>query len=249
MSSPQPELQQLASEATLASGTTLDPETAPLILEEGQLSVIDPGPGGPANPITREYVWGTGDGGVDELLCQSGPNGVLAFALLDASGDVVAMAPRDTVAGARLVWQGAYDAYGGVLLAHLIEPGAPPQAYPDCGHKGLFFDNLDQGVTAPVGVTDNPRLKPGHRGMYYVRNRTYAPHLGRFLQRDPNATAQHATTQAWHGSAPSPDMPALTVANADDGSTLVPLVDAMPRVRGQLGAPRRKPIGVAANKA
>jgi IS5 family transposase len=41
----------------------------------------------------------------------------------------------------------------------------------------------------------------------------------------------------------------LMAANVDDGSMLLPLVDAMPRVRGQVGAPRRKPISVTADKA
>ena len=62
-------------------------------------------------------------------------------------------------------------------------------------------------------MTENPRLKPDRKGVYYVRNRTLAPHLGRFLQRDPNATAQHATTLAWHGTAASPDFIALNLGD------------------------------------
>jgi transposase len=41
----------------------------------------------------------------------------------------------------------------------------------------------------------------------------------------------------------------FTVANVDDGSMSLPLVGAMPRVRGQVGAPRRKPISATADKA
>lgn len=41
----------------------------------------------------------------------------------------------------------------------------------------------------------------------------------------------------------------LTAANVNDGTMLVPLVDAIPRVRGRVGAPKRKPDSVTADKA
>jgi transposase len=41
----------------------------------------------------------------------------------------------------------------------------------------------------------------------------------------------------------------LTAANVNDGTMLVPLIDAMPRVRGHVGAPRKKFVSVTADKA
>jgi RHS repeat-associated protein len=35
----------------------------------------------------------------------------------------------------------------------------------------------------------DPTVSPTENGLYYNRNRFYDPHLGRFIQRDPNATA------------------------------------------------------------
>lgn len=40
-----------------------------------------------------------------------------------------------------------------------------------------------------------------------------------------------------------------TAANVNDGVMLLPLVDAIPRVRGKVGAPRRRPDSVTADKA
>ena len=41
----------------------------------------------------------------------------------------------------------------------------------------------------------------------------------------------------------------MTAANVNDGTMLLPLVDAIPPVRGKVGAPRRKPDSVTADKA
>lgn len=41
----------------------------------------------------------------------------------------------------------------------------------------------------------------------------------------------------------------LTGANVNDGTMLLPLVDAIPPVRGKVGAPRRKPDAVLGDKA
>lgn len=40
-----------------------------------------------------------------------------------------------------------------------------------------------------------------------------------------------------------------TAANVNDGTMLLPLVDAIPPVRGRVGAPKRKPDSVTADKA
>lgn len=41
----------------------------------------------------------------------------------------------------------------------------------------------------------------------------------------------------------------ITAANVNDGTMLVPLVDAIPKVRGRVGAPKRRPDAVTADKA
>jgi IS5 family transposase len=41
----------------------------------------------------------------------------------------------------------------------------------------------------------------------------------------------------------------LTAANVNDGTMLLPLIDAIPPVRGKVGAPRRRPDSVTADKA
>ncbi|NLX21638.1 MAG: hypothetical protein GXY55_08185, partial [Phycisphaerae bacterium] len=52
-------------------------------------------------------------------------------------------------------------------------------------HQGLFWHSLDGSATFN---TPDPAATPTATGLYYNRNRWYAPHLGRFLQRDPNET-------------------------------------------------------------
>ncbi|MBC7835812.1 MAG: hypothetical protein H7Y88_12040, partial [Phycisphaerales bacterium] len=76
---------------------------------------------------------------------------------------------------------------GAVLSADHVYP----HAYLHCGHKGLFFDRLDGGVgVGGSGVNlEPPRLIPFAHYVYQIRNRAYSPGLGRFFQRDPNATA------------------------------------------------------------
>jgi hypothetical protein len=66
------------------------------------------------------------------------------------------------------------------------------------GHKGLFLDRLDAGVGSSSG--EPPRLAPYAHGVYQIRNRAYSPALGRFYQRDPNATAMVLLeSSAYHG--------------------------------------------------
>lgn len=40
-----------------------------------------------------------------------------------------------------------------------------------------------------------------------------------------------------------------TAANVNDGSRLIPLVDKIPPIRGRVGAPRRRPRALTADKA
>ncbi len=44
-------------------------------------------------------------------------------------------------------------------------------------------------------------------------------------------------------------MAQVTAANVSDGTMLLPLVDAIPKVRGKVGAPRRRPDSITADKA
>ncbi len=71
-------------------------------------------------------------------------------------------------------------------------PGTPPIASSPrhAGHKGLFLDRLDVGVADAITGEELPRLVPYGHARYQVRNRVYAPQLGRFLQPDPNASGQ-----------------------------------------------------------
>ncbi len=66
--------------------------------------------------LAREYVWGPGDRGIDELLCQYGPTRAPSYPLHDAGGDIIALVDKNG-AGAtpRLLWQATYDAYGQVV--------------------------------------------------------------------------------------------------------------------------------------
>jgi hypothetical protein len=50
------------------------------------------------------------------------------------------------------------------------------------GHQGLFYDRL-------TGTVLDQQIGRGFAGVYYNRNRTYSPGLGRFLQRDPNGSS------------------------------------------------------------
>src|SRR5690606_17433909 len=90
--------------------------------------------------------------------------------------------------------QWRFDAYGAVL--HADEFGPAPRLH--CGHKGLFLDRLDVGVGG--SGSEPPRLVPYAHAVYQIRNRSYAPALGRFYQRDPNATALVLiASSAYHG--------------------------------------------------
>jgi len=166
--------------------------------EEGQI-----GGGTAAEHLEREYVWGPGDNGFDELLVQYDNTGAAWWAIMDAGGDLVALCDFGGGGGgdtARVVGQWTYDAYGAVLSAdHLY-----PMALPHLGHKGLFLDRLDVGiVTGPTGP-ESPRLVPYAHSLYHNRNRAYSPALGRFFQRDPNATGVAIMTEAASLGVPLP---------------------------------------------
>ncbi|MFG0286513.1 MAG: hypothetical protein ACF8R7_19030 [Phycisphaerales bacterium JB039] len=138
--------------------------------ENGQI-----GGGSAVEYLEREYVWGPGDNGFDELLVQYNRWGDEFWAIMDAGGDLVALCdlggPNDE---ARVVGQWTYDAYGAVLSADHLHA----MALPHLGHKGLFVDRLDVGVVTGVGGPESPRLVPYARAIYHNRNRAYSPTLG-----------------------------------------------------------------------
>lgn len=93
------------------------------------------------------------------------------YALTETTGTVVGLADTGGVAKAQYHW----DPYG-ELLAVDLAAGVPRNRV---GHQGLFMDRLDIG-------TQHDQLVRGADVLAQNRNRTYAPALGRFLQRDPN---------------------------------------------------------------
>lgn len=176
----------------LAAGSTNEntPESSstPMTLEKG----INPLP--ITRDIYREYVWGPGDMGPDELLLQTDENDDEHWCLMDGGGDLVALAIVDSGNEAWVVRQWTYDAYGAILSADHI--GLSMETH--VGHKGLFMDRLD--VAMGYGDQESPRLVPYGHTVYQNRNRSYSPSLGRFLQIDPNMTAMALlSTTAAHG--------------------------------------------------
>jgi len=72
------------------------------------------------------------------------------------------------------------------------------------GHQGLFAERIDADLLVEDGsggYEENPRTVPYAQLLYHVRNRTLSPGLGRWLQRDPNATGQPVVaTLKFHGN-------------------------------------------------
>jgi len=158
--------------------------------------------------LSREYVWGPGDQGFDELLVQYNGLGDEFWAIMDAGGDLVALCDLGGSGGAaRVVGQWTYDAYGAVLSADHLHA----MAHRHLGHKGLFVDRLDAGIVTDTGGPESPRLVPFADANYYVRNRSYQPGLGRWLQRDPNCTAQQLLSHRCLGEQQYVNLPAFDV--------------------------------------
>ena len=127
------------------------------------------------NTPIRQYVWGTY---IDELiqpttLVPIGPQNLSPgpYYLLQ---DLLYRAVALTNSSGAIVEAYDCDAYGNTLI--FTGPG------PD----GIWF--TDDDVQSSYGA--NEIIYCGYRfdpetGLYYVRNRTYSPALGRWLQRDP----------------------------------------------------------------
>ena len=121
------------------------------------------------------------------------------WALCDDGGDVVALCDLGgTGATARVAAWWAYDAYGAVIDGQVVNTSTPVN---HVGHKGLMLDRLDAGVADGSTLQEIDRLAPGADVVYYARNRSYSPTLSRWLQSDPNGTAQETMPLAvFHGS-------------------------------------------------
>jgi hypothetical protein len=124
--------------------------------------------------VDRQYVYGPND--VDEFIGQIDRAGDFYYMIQDAGLNVVALVDESGVVRR----QDVYSPYGEVAASdhfamhnHLMSP---------VGYKGLFFDRF-------VTRADYPPLTPGADGLYQNRNRSYIPRLGRFAQRDPNASS------------------------------------------------------------
>lgn len=193
--------------------------------------------------LRAQYVWGPGDNGVDELLCQidpyaqeshagsGGPQGKPWYILTDAQGDVVSMVgvTQDLASGtpiASVAGQWTYSPYGEVLTYEQFHPH-PALVY---GHKTLRVDRLDgealtweydgedpESMAATGTFFETRRLEPGARLVSYARNRTLDTKRGRWLQLDPNASGASVTgSLAYHGSAPEfPAMVSLASRTTD----------------------------------
>ncbi len=182
-------VQQAAATAVAVSSEELDASAAPASVEAAQAAESTPIN---VTTLAREYVWGPGDNGIDELFAQFDESSKPWWIIQDTGGDIVAVvevpnanaAPSSTNL-ARVAAQWTYDAYGSVVSAeHLF-----PHPLMHCGHKGMFFDRLDVGVIDLVSNSELPRLIPFSHAVYHNRNRLYNPQFGRFMQQDPNATA------------------------------------------------------------
>jgi len=139
-------------------------------------------------------------------VCEIDAEGAAWPILQDANYNAVAMADD---AGA-VVAQRVLSPYGRVLISD-PPAGAATPPLSRIGHQGLFAERLD-------GDTLDDPLAAGGTLAWHNRNRTLLSSLGRFAQRDPNATGQGASDAlAMHGGAAPMDKlrtdPAMLFAN------------------------------------
>lgn len=126
----------------------------------------------------RQYLWGPDY--VDECIAQINSCGLLTYVVQDANYNVVALVAGNSytdangtqVASGQVLTQYTWSPYGELLKAEQFA------SMPDnrLGHQGLFVDRLDgSGLLLS--------LQPDTPDLYYNRNRTYHPGLGRFCRR------------------------------------------------------------------
>jgi len=122
----------------------------------------------------REYLYGPDY--VDEFIAQvDDPAEAMPqtiYMLQDANYNVIALLGD----AGQVLAQYTYEPYGTRVAAD-EGPSMSIANENSVGHQGLFTYRLNYGGSP---------LAPSTIGLYYNRNRWYAPHLGRFIQRDPN---------------------------------------------------------------
>ncbi len=230
------------------------PLSLELRLVRGQLTAPSPPARQPITKhLTRQYIWGPGDRGLDELLVQfdggTGLDGGKAWwPLQDAGLDLIALCDAGgigigsqlgTAGEARVVGQWTYDAYGRVLTADypvLTANGQPALCHPKMGHKGLFVERLDEsGANTGTSLISNlssdpPTLVPRATSIVHMRNRWYRADLGRFLTVDPNASGVQLVERLKHGRSGAP-----TVAEFDLDSAMLDGANLYGYARGNPG--------------
>jgi hypothetical protein len=141
--------------------------------------------------MEREYVYHP-NGDVNELILQVDEENDPFYVLQDGNLNVTALLDA---AGA-ILRQYSFNTYGELSAYEwFTDASGDPLDAPDnaVGFQGLFFDRIAEPGTIPA-------FELGAKGVYLTPNRTYDPELGRWLQRDPNATAQPVlASMATHG--------------------------------------------------
>ena len=125
--------------------------------------------------LDRDYIYGVGDH--NEFIAQIDSTGGIYYMLQDANLNVVALA---TSTGA-VRQQYVYTPYGECLVAETVTGSV--LVGNRVGFQGMFID-VQNGFQA------NRNVIPGPVRHYLTANRVYDPPTGRWLQRDPNETAQ-----------------------------------------------------------
>ncbi len=217
--------------------------------------------------LAWEYVWGPGGSfvgaAVDELLVQLDGEGRASWVIQDAGGDVVALAVNgvssagglangaNAVAATgvsasntgtnlsfRVAAQQEYDAYGQVIWAeHLLNHAAL-----HVGHKGLFVDRLDVGISELSGgmaataktFGEPPRIVPLAFNLAQNRNRVLHTGWGRYLQQDPNASGMGVlAAQSFNAASLDAAVDGLRLLGQfADGANLYQYVQGQPTLRG-----------------
>ena len=135
----------------------------------------------------REYVWGLEyiDEAVAQYDSEPGQAAELFYLLIDANYNVVAVvdAGNGSTPPGTPVQQYSYWPYGSLLAAESYHDPGPPEVV-----TTIDFETYPEQLATNIG----------HQGLHWDletwlihnRRRTYNPELGRFMQRDPNETAQ-----------------------------------------------------------
>jgi YD repeat-containing protein len=158
--------------------------------------------------MEHEYVYAAHPGaGVDDLHAVVDWFDRIAYPIRDASTGTLLAYTTDE---GEVAEQYAWSPFGRLLDRDALPGPTDPPSYANgfnggryvnfnlrVGHHGLFTEPM-----AGAGQAFDPRalaLRVGRPSIYHNRNRTYDPHLGRFLQHDPNGTGQTLAGLAFEG--------------------------------------------------